>query len=181
MTQDGGTGGGTVHGEIDLCRESQGWTTACNSMPERDGKDQEEDSPKQAARAGSLVIVDKPQVAGTCILRAFGVQMSCCLSGVVTFVLFCFVFVILPSLEPRPFVQTFSDMHAPRQPHAVTQQLSASFFVSVSSFFLFRRRFLLVWRVRRTFSPFGWCLKKNLNTSRPFEHPPVRGKKCQNV
>ena len=26
----------------------QGWTTACSSIPERDGKDQGEDSPKQA-------------------------------------------------------------------------------------------------------------------------------------
>ena len=32
--------GGTVHGEMDCCRESQGWTTACSRMPERDGKDQ---------------------------------------------------------------------------------------------------------------------------------------------
>ena len=29
-------------------RESQGWTTACSGMPERHGKDQEEDSSKQA-------------------------------------------------------------------------------------------------------------------------------------
>ena len=29
-------------------RESQGWTTACSRMPERDGKDQVENSPKQA-------------------------------------------------------------------------------------------------------------------------------------
>ena len=35
------------HGEMDRCRETQGWTTACSGMPERDGKDQE-DSPKQA-------------------------------------------------------------------------------------------------------------------------------------
>ena len=48
MAQDGGTRGGTFHGEMDRCRESQGWTTVCNSMPERDGKDQGEDSPKQA-------------------------------------------------------------------------------------------------------------------------------------
>ena len=27
MAQDGKTGGGTFHGGIDLCRESQGWTT----------------------------------------------------------------------------------------------------------------------------------------------------------
>ena len=33
------------------------WTTACSGMPERDGKDQGEDSPKRA-RAGSLALVD---------------------------------------------------------------------------------------------------------------------------
>ena len=27
----------------------------------------------------------------------------------------------------------------------------------------------------------GRCLKKNLNAPRPSEHPPVRGKKCQDV
>ena len=48
MAQNGKTRGGTFHGEVDHCRESQGWTMACSSMPERDGKDQEEDSPKQA-------------------------------------------------------------------------------------------------------------------------------------
>ena len=40
--------GGTFHGEMDRCRESQSWTTACSDMPERDGKDQGEDSQKQA-------------------------------------------------------------------------------------------------------------------------------------
>ena len=48
MAQNGGTRGGTFHGEMDRCRGSQGWTTACSSIPERDGKDQGEDSPKQA-------------------------------------------------------------------------------------------------------------------------------------
>ena len=48
MAQDGGTRGGTFHGEMDHCRrESRGWTTACSSMPERDGNDLGEDSPKQ--------------------------------------------------------------------------------------------------------------------------------------
>ena len=39
------------------------------------------------ARAGLLVIVDQPQVARTCILRAFfGLKMSCCLSlALITF------------------------------------------------------------------------------------------------
>ena len=48
MAQDGGTTGGTFHGEIDRCRESRGWTTACSSMPERNGKGQGEDGLKQA-------------------------------------------------------------------------------------------------------------------------------------
>ena len=48
MLQNGGTKGGTFHGQMDRCRGNQGWTTACNGMPERNGKDQGEDSPKQA-------------------------------------------------------------------------------------------------------------------------------------
>ena len=48
MAQNGRTRGGTFHGEMDRCRENQRWTTACSGMPERDGKNQEEDSPKQA-------------------------------------------------------------------------------------------------------------------------------------
>ena len=48
MAQNGITRGGTFHGEMDPCRESQGWTTAGSGMPKRDGKGQEEDSPKQA-------------------------------------------------------------------------------------------------------------------------------------
>ena len=49
MAQNSGTRDGTFHGEMDRCRGSQGWTTVCSRMPERDGKDQGEDSPKQAA------------------------------------------------------------------------------------------------------------------------------------
>ena len=45
MAQDGGTKGERFHGEMDRCRESQGWTTAWSRMPERDGKNQGEDSP----------------------------------------------------------------------------------------------------------------------------------------
>ena len=41
MAQDGRNRGGTFHGEMNRCRESRGWTTACSSsMPRRDGKDQ---------------------------------------------------------------------------------------------------------------------------------------------
>ena len=44
-------------------------------MPEREGKDQERIVQSKRARAGSLALVDQPQVAITCILRAFGLQM----------------------------------------------------------------------------------------------------------
>ena len=40
---------GTFHGEMNRCRGSQGWTTACSRMSERDGKNQGEDSQKQAS------------------------------------------------------------------------------------------------------------------------------------
>ena len=46
--QDSRTRDRTFHGEIDRCRESQGWTTTCSCMPECAGKDQGEDSLKQA-------------------------------------------------------------------------------------------------------------------------------------
>ena len=48
MSQNHRTRGGTFHDEMDRCRKSQGYTTACSGMLERDEKDQEEDDPKQA-------------------------------------------------------------------------------------------------------------------------------------
>ena len=73
-------------------------------------------------QASSLAIVDYPQVVRTCILRAFGLRLSCCLSLVLR--LFCFlfrfVFIFVLSLKPWSIVQLFFDMHAPRQPHPVT-------------------------------------------------------------
>ena len=45
-------------------------------------------------------------MARTCILRAFGLQISC-LSLVSRLLLFCFVFVFLLLLKPRPFFQSF--------------------------------------------------------------------------
>ena len=78
MAQDGGTRGATFYGEIGRCRESQGWTTAY-SMPERDGKDYEEDSPKRA-RAGSLAIVDYVTTSGAHLYPPGGcrVVFLCC-------------------------------------------------------------------------------------------------------
>ena len=48
MAQNDRRRGGTFDGEMDRCKENQDWTTACSGMPERDGKNQEEGSPKQA-------------------------------------------------------------------------------------------------------------------------------------
>ena len=47
VTQEGGARGETFHGEMGRWRENQGWTTACSSIPKRDGKDQGQDSSKQ--------------------------------------------------------------------------------------------------------------------------------------
>ena len=47
IAKNGGTRGGTFHGELDRWRESQGWTTACSRVPKRDEKNQGVDSPKQ--------------------------------------------------------------------------------------------------------------------------------------
>ena len=65
MAQNGGTRGGTFDDELVRCRESQGWTTSCSRMPERDGKDQEGIAQSKRARAGSLALVDELQVART--------------------------------------------------------------------------------------------------------------------
>ena len=85
--------------------------------PNVTGRTKERIAQSKRARTSLLAIVDKPQVARTCTLRAFGLQMLYRLSLVLR--LFCFV-----SLKPRPFVQSFFvlrfDMHAPRQPRAVT-------------------------------------------------------------
>ena len=58
------------------------------------------------ARAGSLAIVDWPQVARTCILRAFGLQISCRLSLVLrffSFTWFC-VYAFTEAAALRPTV-----------------------------------------------------------------------------
>ena len=72
--------------------------------------------------------------------KLFRSLFSCPITFGLTFVLFLFCpifFVLLLSLKPRPLVQLFFDTHAPRQPHAVTQQLSAPFFYFFSFFFVF--------------------------------------------
>ena len=50
--------GRKFHGEMDRCRESRGWDTTRNSMPERDGKDSERIAQSKHGRNGLLAIVD---------------------------------------------------------------------------------------------------------------------------
>ena len=85
MAQDRGTRGGTFHGEMDRCRESQGWTmtTACsvNSMPERGEKDRGENGPKQACSCW-FARHNSSATGGANLYPPgvfFGLQMSCCL------------------------------------------------------------------------------------------------------
>ena len=66
LAQDGGTRGGTFHGEMDRCRESHGWTTACSSIcPNVTRRAKERIAQSKRARAGSLAIVDKLKAART--------------------------------------------------------------------------------------------------------------------
>ena len=58
MVQNGRTRGGTFHGEIHRCRESQGWTTACSGMPDVTGRTKERIAQSKRARADSLALVD---------------------------------------------------------------------------------------------------------------------------
>ena len=109
MAQNGRTKGRTFNGEIDSCRERQGWTTACSGMPERDGKDQGEDSPKQA---GSHWFA-RPCCANLYPPGVWFEDAMTSFSGV-AFVLFYFVFVFMLSLKPRPFVQWSFGMKAPQ-------------------------------------------------------------------
>ena len=115
---------------------------------------------------GSLAKVDKRQVPRTCILRVVRKCHACSLFlALLFFVLFVFVFLI--SFKPRPFVQSFFGIHAPRQPHIVTKQLSRILFVLCLIFCSFgtaafseyfctgSSRF--VCKVRCTLFPPGWC------------------------
>ena len=56
--QNGRTRGGTFHGEMDRCRESQGWTTDAVACPNATGRIKERIAQSKRDRAGSLTLVD---------------------------------------------------------------------------------------------------------------------------
>ena len=84
------------------------------------------------ARAGSLAIIDPPHMAETCVLRVFGLQISCRLSLVLRW--FCFVSLssFLFLLKPRsPSFNRSSIRMRPDSPTCVRSYLSV-FFVPLS-------------------------------------------------
>ena len=50
--------GGIFHGEMDRCRESQGWTTHAVVCPNVTGRTKERTAQNKRARAGLLALVD---------------------------------------------------------------------------------------------------------------------------
>ena len=60
LFQNGKTRGGTFHGEMDRCRENQGWTTACSELecPNVTRRTKKRIAQSKRARAGSLALVD---------------------------------------------------------------------------------------------------------------------------
>ena len=104
--------------------------------PNVTGRTKKRIAQSKRARAGSLALIDKPQVARTCILQT---DMVLSFSGV-TFALFYFVTTVC----------------------VLFVSVSSFFFVFwgcrfFSRVFLYHCRFLFVWRVRRTFFLSGWC------------------------
>ena len=170
MAQDGGTRGGMFPGAMDRCRENQGWTAARRHMPERDGKDQGEDSLKQA---GSCWF------ARPCWLAASGADLyplgvwiadlMTSFSGVAfLFVLLCF--------------RLHAFYEAAALCSIVLRYARAPIATRVSFFFPFylfggvafsehHCRFLFVRRVRRTRYVFSFRMefKENLNASKPSD------------
>ena len=110
MAQNDRTRGGTFHGEMDRSvaektKAGPRHAVVCMNVM---GRTKEEDSPNQKrARAGSLALVDQPQVAsanlyppgfwfGDVMTFFSGVTLFCCVSS---------SSFLLSSLKPRPFVR----------------------------------------------------------------------------
>ena len=105
IVEDIGTRGEVFHGEMDRCRESYRDGLRHEMVcPNVTGRTNERMAQSKQARAGSLALVDKLPVARTCILRVFSLQIPLRFFFVLRLFLFCFGFVFISSLKPRPFV-----------------------------------------------------------------------------
>ena len=99
------------HGKMDRCIESQGWTMAAAICPNVPGRAKGRIAQTKRPCAGSLDMSISHKwrelvSSGHFVFAATRLPFS----GL-TFVLFCFVFLLLLSLNPRPSVQSFCDMH----------------------------------------------------------------------
>ena len=124
---------------MDRCRASQGWTTACSSMPERDGKDHQcEVSPKQAGScwfarhsllATSSAHLYPPGVWFADVMLSF--------SGV-TCVFVLFRFRVFAFIEAAGLYSIVLDIIRPDSHTQLRNNCLRPFFIFVSSFlFLF--------------------------------------------
>ena len=72
MAQDGGARGGTLHAKWIAAEKVRAELRHAVVCPNMTGRTKEKIVQNKRARAGSLALVDKPQKARTCILRAKG-------------------------------------------------------------------------------------------------------------
>ena len=165
MAQDGGTKHGTFHGEMDRCREHQGWTKLCRSMPERDGKDQGDNSPNQA---GSYWFARHSWLA-TCDAISYPPGVFVCRYHFGLSQAFCFVLcwhVVVPNAFIEPAALRANVIRYACAPTATRSYIVDNTFLCLHWFCVvcylfgdvaFSNYFVpmpirLVWRVRCTFS-----------------------------
>ena len=122
--------------------------------PNVTGRTKEKIAQSKRARAGSLTLVDYPQVARTCILRAciwFADVMTSFSS--VTFVLFLLRFRLHAFFVEAATLRSIVLRYAGAP---IATRVFFFFFLDVafSEYVLYHFRFLFVWRVRRTFFSF---------------------------
>ena len=147
-------------------RRKLGLDSACSSMANVTGRDKDRIAESKCVRADLLAIVDTPQVAQTCILRALGLQ-----TFVLFFVSFLFpsyVFIEAATLRSIVLRYACALTVAHNYPRTVCVPLVLFFFsffffsffffgdVAFSEFFCTIVVYSLVWRVRRMcFPPSG--------------------------
>ena len=159
MARDGETRDGTFHGEMDRCSENQGWTMACSRMPERDGKDQGEDIPKQVVLVRSPLLTSHKWSefvsSGHLICRCHVDFLWC----YVCFVLFRFrLHTFIEAAALRSIVVRYAGAPTAKR---VSFFFPSCFFgdVAFCQYFvtIAVSSFVTVYRVRRTFFPARWC------------------------
>ena len=126
--------------------------------PNVTGRTKKRIAESKQARAGSLALVDYLIATSGANLYPTDVWFADVMTSFsgVTFVLFCFVFVSMLSLKAlRSFVLRYAG--APIAIHVCFFSFCSFGDVAFSEYFLYHRRFLFEWKVRRTFFPSAWC------------------------